>query len=108
MGTDARMGGILLLDEFNASVDVQTDKLMQAVMRKEFANFTIICVAHRLNGVLEFDRIMVLDKGEIFEMGSPKELLRRPGSRFRELWHAGNGDYEEEDAIPFVQDLEKP
>ncbi len=84
--------GILLLDEVSSSVDRETDKAMQAVIREEFKGYTIVMVSHRLDMVMEFDRVVVMDKGEIVETGPPRELVETEGSRFRELWLVGNGN----------------
>ncbi|KAM3069136.1 hypothetical protein ACMFMG_010661 [Clarireedia jacksonii] len=80
-----RKGKVVVLDEATSSVDPDTDKLMQKVIREEFAGCTIIAVAHRLNTILDFDRVVLLGKGEIMEIGSPDELLQRHGA-FRELY----------------------
>ena len=61
---------------------------MQRIIREEFKNRTIIAVAHRLQTILDFDRVAVLSAGEIVEYGVPGELLRTEGSKFRELWEA--------------------
>lgn len=82
-------GGILLLDEFNASVDRETDKLMQDVIRREFADCTVVCIAHRLDAVLDYDRVVVMEGGEIVEVGNPRELSAAEGSKFREMWLVG-------------------
>lgn len=66
---------ILLLDEATASVDINTDELIQNTIRKEFADCTILTVAHRLNTIIDSNRIMVLDKGRIVEFDSPVNLL---------------------------------
>ena len=86
---ESRGGGILLLDEINASVDRETDAFMQKVIREEFTGYTVLCVAHRLEGVRAYDRVVVMERGEIVESGDPVELLGREGGRFRGLWEAG-------------------
>ena len=84
-------GGLLLLDEVSSSVDVDTDKLMQEIIRDEFEGYTIVMVSHRLDVVVSFfDRVVIMDRGEIVESGSPGELLEVEGSRFRELWMVGD------------------
>lgn len=67
------------------SVDRKTDNLMQRIIREEFAHHTVIAIAHRLETILDFDKIVVLHKGELKECDSPKNLLARP-SAFRELY----------------------
>lgn len=77
---------ILVLDEATAAVDVETDSLLQATLRSPvFSNRTIITIAHRINTILDSDRIVVLEAGEVKEFGSPKELLERKGGLFYEL-----------------------
>ncbi len=68
-----------------SSVDHETDELMQRIIRDEFKGCTIIAVAHRLNTIMDFDRIAVLDRGVLCELDSPKALLERD-SRFRSMW----------------------
>jgi hypothetical protein len=69
------------------SVDRKTDKFMQETIREEFKNHTIIAAAHRLDTILDFDRIAVLDNGELVEFDSPAKLLKGP-SRFEELYES--------------------
>ena len=67
---------ILVFDEATANVDQETDSLIQKTLRSaRFAQTTIIAVAHRLDTILDYDLIVVLDKGKVMESGSPKELL---------------------------------
>ena len=80
-----RKSKIVILDEVSASVDIDTDRVMQAVIREEFEGCTIIAVAHRLDTIVDFDRIAVLSKGSVVECGTPAELLGR-NSAFRELY----------------------
>lgn len=72
----------------NCSVDVKTDAQMQAIIRSEFKSHTIIMIAHRLESLLDFDRVAVLDKGDLIEFGEPSNLLQREGSAFAKLYHA--------------------
>ncbi|TVY35751.1 Metal resistance protein [Lachnellula occidentalis] len=67
---------ILVLDEATAAVDVETDALLQATLRSPlFSKRTIITIAHRINTILDSDRIVVLEQGEVKEFGSPRELM---------------------------------
>lgn len=70
---------VLVLDEATSNIDLETDEVMQRLIREEFAGWTIITVAHRLDSILNSDRIIVLDEGVIVENGSPEELLARRG-----------------------------
>ena len=62
-----RRSKLVLMDEATASVDFQTDKAIQKTIATEFAGCTILCIAHRLHTVIEYDRIIVLDQGQIVE-----------------------------------------
>merc|ERR1712062_775036 len=73
---------ILILDEATAAVDLETDDLIQATIRKEFKECTVLTIAHRLNTIMDYDRIMVLDKGIIAEFDSPNSLLENSNSMF--------------------------
>merc|ERR1712176_1290490 len=79
---------ILVLDEATSSVDTKTDSLVQETIRREFVQkgVTVITVAHRLDTVLGYDRILVLDAGKPVEIGRPKELLKLPGGYLRRLF----------------------
>uniref|UniRef100_A0A1X7VVN1 ABC-type glutathione-S-conjugate transporter n=1 Tax=Amphimedon queenslandica TaxID=400682 RepID=A0A1X7VVN1_AMPQE len=70
---------ILVLDEATAAVDLETDDLIQKTIRKEFAGCTVLTIAHRLNTIMDYDKIMVLDAGCISEFDSPNVLLERRG-----------------------------
>lgn len=80
---------ILVLDEATAAVDVETDKILQETIRKEFKEKTIITIAHRLNTILDSDRIIVLEKGEVAEFDSPQNLLKNKDSLFYSLAKQG-------------------
>ena len=67
---------VLCLDEATASVDVATDEVIQRVIRQQFSECTIITIAHRLNTILDVDRVIVMDRGNIVEQGTPNELKR--------------------------------
>ncbi|KIM99556.1 hypothetical protein OIDMADRAFT_125496 [Oidiodendron maius Zn] len=82
-----RKSKVVILDEATSSVDTKSDELMQKVIRSEFNDCTIIAVAHRLDTILDFDRIALLSGGELLEFDTPKALLGRP-SAFRELYNS--------------------
>lgn len=73
-------GKILVLDEATSSVDSETDLLMQRLIRAEFSDYTVLTVAHRLDTIMDSDRIIVLDAGKLVEMGPPDELLKQHGA----------------------------
>lgn len=59
---------------------------MQRVIREKFCNHTIISVAHKLDTILDYDRVVVLDAGRIVETGEPYALLTEPKSHFSKLY----------------------
>lgn len=71
-------GKIVVMDEPTASCDMETDRHVQDIVRKEFGNLTLLCIAHRLNTIIDYDEILVLDSGNIAEFGKPNELLSNP------------------------------
>lgn len=75
---------ILLLDEATASVDVETDRLVQKAIRSDFRDCTVLAIAHRLNTVSDYDKIMTIDAGRVVEFDTPKNLMARD-SLFRSL-----------------------
>lgn len=71
-----RNNNILLLDEATANVDPDTDKLIQATIRNRFDKFTVVTIAHRLQTVMDNDKLLVIDAGRVVEFGHPFELLQ--------------------------------
>ncbi|KAJ2053243.1 ATP-binding cassette glutathione S-conjugate transporter ycf1 [Coemansia sp. S16] len=70
---------IVVLDEATANVDLETDKSIQALIFNEFSDCTVLTIAHRLETIMNSDRIIVMDKGTIAEIGTPQELLAKDG-----------------------------
>ncbi|KAL0092116.1 P-loop containing nucleoside triphosphate hydrolase protein [Phycomyces blakesleeanus] len=66
---------LIIMDEATASVDFETDKKIQNTIREEFVNSTLICIAHRLRTIMDYDRVLVLDQGKIIEYDTPANLL---------------------------------
>ncbi|KAK5159249.1 hypothetical protein LTS14_002391 [Recurvomyces mirabilis] len=85
-------GGVLLLDEATSSVDRETERLMQRIIREEFKSWTIVAVSHRLEMIMDFDKVVVMDKGEVVETGNPTTLVALEGSKFGKLWKAAKGE----------------
>ncbi|KAJ2894636.1 ABC transporter C member 13 [Coemansia aciculifera] len=75
---------VLVLDEATADVDLETDRKMQELIRSEFNDCTVLTIAHRLDTIMKSDRIIVMEKGEIAEIGPPQELIAN-GGMFAEL-----------------------
>jgi len=76
---------VLVLDEATAAVDLETDDLIQATIRKEFSDATVITIAHRLNTIVDADKILVLDKGQVAEFDSPQTLMADKNSIFHAM-----------------------
>jgi len=76
---------VLVLDEATATVDQETDDLIQSTLRKEFADCTVLTIAHRLNTIMDSDRIAVFKKGKLDEIGHPDELMKLHHSSFRSM-----------------------
>jgi len=78
-----RQSKVICLDEATANIDIKTDATIQQVMKTEFADRTVLTIAHRLNTIATHDRILVLDAGQLVEFGSPAELLAKgDGGKF--------------------------
>ncbi|OSD06330.1 P-loop containing nucleoside triphosphate hydrolase protein [Trametes coccinea BRFM310] len=76
---------ILILDEATASVDYETDRKIQDTIANEFADRTILCIAHRLRTIIGYDRICVLDAGQIAEFDTPANLYENAAGIFRSM-----------------------
>lgn len=76
---------ILFLDEATSNVDPHTDSLIQKTIRAKFADCTVLTIAHRLQTVIDSDRIMVMDNGRVVEFDRPEELLRKKNGYFYSL-----------------------
>nr|XP_050025537.1 ATP-binding cassette sub-family C member 5-like isoform X1 [Dermacentor andersoni] len=83
-----RHNKILVLDEATASVDAETDRLIQQTVQETFADCTVLTIAHRLHSVLSCDMVIVLDAGQVVEMGSPFTLSNDTSSIFSAMLRA--------------------
>ncbi|XP_074753053.1 ATP-binding cassette sub-family C member 10 [Athene noctua] len=80
---------VLCIDEATASVDQKTDQLLQQTIRQRFADKTVLTIAHRLNTILDSDRVLVMQAGRVAELDSPTCLSQKDGSLFQRLLHSG-------------------
>lgn len=77
---------LLILDEATSAIDYKTDSIIQSSLRNELGpDITLITIAHRLQTIMDADKIMVLDAGRIVEFDSPKNLLSKPEGKLRSL-----------------------
>lgn len=76
---------IVILDEASASLDANTDEQVQKTIRSEMGEATLLCIAHRLRTIIEFDKVLVLGSGKVLEFGEPAQLLADKQSEFSEL-----------------------
>ncbi|KAF7321107.1 Multidrug resistance-associated ABC transporter protein [Mycena chlorophos] len=81
---------IIVLDEATSSVDVETDAKLQRTIRTQFASSSLLCIAHRLNTIAYYDRILVMDQGEVAEFDTVLNLFDRQDSIFRSLCDEAN------------------
>lgn len=83
-----RNSKIIVMDEATASVDFATDKAIQSAIQREFENSTVVCIAHRLNTIILYDKVLVLDHGKVLEFDTPANLLddsKGHKTHFREM-----------------------
>ncbi|XP_049426792.1 multidrug resistance-associated protein 1 isoform X3 [Epinephelus fuscoguttatus] len=80
---------ILVLDEATAAVDMETDNLIQSTIRSQFEDCTVLTIAHRLNTIMDYTRVLVLDKGEMAEFDSPSNLIAQRGAFYKMAKDAG-------------------
>ncbi|XP_031635712.1 multidrug resistance-associated protein 4-like [Contarinia nasturtii] len=86
---------ILVLDEATANVDSQTDELIQQTIRTKFADHTVLTIAHRLNTIIDYDRVLVIDAGKCVEYDRPYNLLTKTSGYFKEMVQAlGHKEFE--------------
>ncbi|KAJ1901586.1 hypothetical protein LPJ66_000671 [Kickxella alabastrina] len=76
---------VIILDEATASVDFDTDACIQTTIRNEFADSTLLCIAHRLRTIVDYDKVLVLDQGEIVEYDTPYNLLSKGEGLFKHM-----------------------
>mmetsp|Transcript_13817 Transcript_13817/g.24995 ORF Transcript_13817/g.24995 Transcript_13817/m.24995 type:complete len:441 (+) Transcript_13817:2679-4001(+) len=79
---------LLVLDEATSAVDGVTDEFVQQMLRSQFPDTTLLTIAHRLNTVIDYDKVIVMDKGKVAEFGSPRDLLEDETGMFTAMVNA--------------------
>ena len=81
-----RKSKIVVMDEATANIDMNTEQIIQKALNLVLENSTVITVAHRIKTIINYDKILVLDAGEVKEFDSPTNLLKDENSLFHELF----------------------
>lgn len=89
-----RKSALIILDEATSSVDFDTDRRIQNTIRSEFADVTILTIAHRINTIIDYDRILVLDQGKLIEYDTPYNLITKQDGHFRSMCE-NSGEFSE-------------
>jgi ABC-type multidrug transport system fused ATPase/permease subunit len=84
---------ILVMDEATASIDNETDAAIQEMIRENFKDATVLTIAHRLNTIMDSDRILVLDDGRIAELDTPANLLAKEQGHFKAMVQKSREDH---------------
>ena len=80
-----RQPSILIMDEATASIDLDTDNLIQTMVRKDLKDCTVLTIAHRLHTIMDSDMILVMDQGKVAKFDTPQNQLADPKSFLSEL-----------------------
>ena len=81
---------IIILDEATANVDFKTDRLIQEVIRNRFKDSTVVTIAHRLNTIMDYDKVLVMEQGRVVEFEKPGVLLENKTGFLARLVQASN------------------
>ena len=81
---------IIIMDEATATLDQKTQSILLKALEKYFQNCTVLSIAHRIESVMNFDRIMVFDQGELREFDKPSQLIKQKNSLFFKLYYEEN------------------
>mmetsp|Transcript_33616 Transcript_33616/g.81285 ORF Transcript_33616/g.81285 Transcript_33616/m.81285 type:complete len:249 (+) Transcript_33616:3748-4494(+) len=83
---------VLVLDEATSAVDRATDQFVQQMLRTQFPDTTLLTIAHRLETIIDYDKVIVMDKAKVAELGSPHELLVDENSIFSAMVNSMGAD----------------
>jgi ABC-type multidrug transport system fused ATPase/permease subunit len=76
---------VVVLDEATANIDLVTEQRIQTLIKQEFKECTVITIAHRLQTIIESDKVLVLGEGKVMEYNTPEKLMENPESKFTKL-----------------------
>ncbi|EMD95327.1 hypothetical protein COCHEDRAFT_112393 [Bipolaris maydis C5] len=93
---------VVIMDEATSNLDATTDAHVQRLLRSTFPHHTLISVAHKLDTILDFDKVVVMNKGQLVEYGRPHQLLERQGSSFKSLYEEVGMREEADDGLGVV------
>jgi len=85
-----RRTSVIIMDEATSQIDVKLDEEIQRTIREELQGTIVLTVAHRLNTVLDYDRVLVLGEGKVIEFDTPASLLKKQGGVFRTMCRASS------------------
>ena len=97
-----QQGNIIILDEPSSQSDRATEQNMELAMRERFKRHTVLCIAHNLSTILNFDNVIVMDAGSIAESGNPRALLQDRNSLFSTLMDSQRAQNEQR--VPTIDD----
>ncbi|KAI9303307.1 hypothetical protein BJ944DRAFT_241568 [Cunninghamella echinulata] len=89
-----RKTALIILDEATSSVDFDTDRRIQNTIRTEFGDSTILTIAHRINTIIDYDRVLVLDQGKMIEYDTPYNLITKEDGHFKSMCE-NSGEFSE-------------
>ena len=90
---------ILIMDEATSNIDGKTDNKIQTMLREAFKDCTVLTIAHRIDTILWYDKVLVLDQGKVLEYDSPDVLSKKEGSEFKALLTEDRKGREERNAM---------
>ena len=76
---------LIILDEATSNIDRETDGIIQSMLQERFQNLTVLTIAHRIDTILWYDKVLVLDEGKVLEFDSPEILSKQETSEFKAL-----------------------
>lgn len=88
-----RKSRVLIMDEATASIDEATDHVIQTMIQQEFSNTTVLTIAHRINTIINYDKLMILDQGNIVQFDTPYNLLMDKTGYFHVLVMESGQEY---------------